>query len=577
MEENERKIVFEDDNAIVVEVQQPSDIEYYAPDDIKKELLQDWGERYRDGDFYIIIDKNTVWQRYYVYRDLDGDLTYFDIDFESIDYPNLIDVLKERKLDSIIPTINEIKGHGRVYQSLLDIKTRKTKEFPRWYDFSDIDEDNIISSIKIKERDPGKSLITFTFSDEEEYLKMFDDVSDDDIYFIKAVFSYYDGYEFMDGYRAQDEWREGYLIRYFNEENITKVRDILKYINPNLVNFDDSDEDGTQEVSRLLEDLYDSEISYITSEFSSVLNEGGNREAKDEITNDFCDVLLPYYIIKIDCLSKYVTSVNLLIKLYDNASSTDLTLMELFKESFYNVKISGGYYEHSYEYGYNNFDSDEFNREVTRQLDSILEKVTENYSEDILQIYQTIIAKFGINKIHPIPASDGYSFKILKVNVDNDTVVINKFKTDNPFGNSESQSYTLETFNDFLHNYKLIESNRMKKVIREQLEKVENQEVLNFLKVLPPITEKKPLDYLKDEINNHNSTTGNGLDLSEVLNAVTTPTFPFKLKITLNGVVVNDIQKIIKTLSYEVTPKYEFTLTVNPIWKNTLPGVNIKF
>jgi hypothetical protein len=575
MEENERKIVFEDDNAIVVEVQQPSDIEYYAPEDIKKELLQDWGERYRDGDFYIIIDKNTVWSRFYVYRDLDGDLTYYDDDFESIDYPNLIDVLKERKLDSIIPTINEIKGHGRVYQSLLDIKNRKIKEFPRWYDFSDIDEDDIISSIKIKERDPGKSLITFTFSDEEKYLKMFDDVSDDDIWFIKAVFSYYDGYEFMDSYRADEEWREGYLIRYFNEENITKVRDILKYINPNLVNFDDSDEDNTRDVSQLLEDLYGDEIGYITSEYSSVLNEGGNREAKDEITNDFCDVLLPYYIIKIDCLSKYVTSVNLLIKLYDNASSTDLTLMELFKESFYNVKISGGYYEHSYEYGYNSFDSNEFNSEVTRQLDKILEKVGEDYSEDTLKIYQTIIAKFGINKTHPIPASEGYSFKILRVDTDDDTVVIRKFKTRDPWGESEDQSFTLETFNDFLHNYKLIETKRIKNIIREQLENVENKEVLNFLKVLPPITEKKPLDYLKDEIKNYNRTTGKSLDLSEVLKATTTPTFPFKLD--LFGLQMGDTQKVIKTLSYNINPKITFTLTVNPIWKKNLPGVNIKF
>jgi hypothetical protein len=96
MEENERKIVFEDDSVILVDVQQPSDIEYYAPDDIKKELIDDWGEKFRNGDFYIMIDKNKVWSRFYIYKDLDGDLTYYDDDFESIDYENLIEVLKER-------------------------------------------------------------------------------------------------------------------------------------------------------------------------------------------------------------------------------------------------------------------------------------------------------------------------------------------------------------------------------------------------------------------------------------------------------------------------------------------------
>jgi hypothetical protein len=575
MEENERKIVFEDDNVIVVDVQQASDIEYYAPDDIKESLVKDWVQRFRDGDFYIIVDKNSVWARYYVYRDLDGDLTYYNDDFDDEGYLDFIDKLKSQKLDSVIPIINEIKGHGRVYQSLLDIKNGKVTEFPRYYDFSDIDEDNIISKIKIAERNPGKSLITLTFEDEEEFLKMFDDISDDDIWFIKAVFSYYDGYEFMDSYRAEEDWGEGYLIRYFGTENIDKIREILKYINPNLLNFDLSNDDESQEVSKLLYDLYPNEIGSICSDYASNLNSAANEEAKNEITNDFCNILLPYYIIKVDCMSKYVTSVNLLLKLYDDASSTDLTLMELFKESFYNIKVPSGYYEHSYEYGYNGFNQTAFDNDVKYELDKIFTQVTEDYSEDTLQIYQTIIAKFGINKNHPIPASEGYSFKILRVDTDDDTVVIRKFKTTDPWGASEDQSYTLETFNDFLHNYKLIESNRMKKVIREQLEKTENKEVLNFLKVLPPITEKKPLDYLKDEINNYNRTTGKSLDLSEVLKATTTPTFPFKLD--LFGVQIGDTQQIIKTLSYNINPKITFTLTINPIWKKNLPGVNIKF
>jgi hypothetical protein len=382
----------------------------------------------------------------------------------------------------------------------------------------------------------------------------------------------------MDSYRAEEDWGEGYLIRYFGTENIDKIREILKYINPNLLNFDLSNDDESQEVSKLLYDLYPNEIGSICSDYASNLNSAANEEAKNEITNDFCNILLPYYIIKVDCMSKYVTSVNLLLKLYDDASSTDLTLMELFKESFYNIKVPGGYYEHSYEYGYNGFNQTEFDNDVKYQLDKILTQVTEDYSEDTLQIYQTIIAKFGINKNHPIPASEGYSFKILRVDTDNDTVVIRKFKTKDPWGGSntqEDQTYTLETFNDFLHNYKLIESNRMKKVIREQLEKTENKEVLNFLKVLPPITEKKPLDYLKDEIKNYNRTTGKSLDLSEVLKATTTPTFPFKLD--LFGLQMGDTQKVIKTLSYNINPKITFTLTVNPIWKRNLPGINIKF
>jgi hypothetical protein len=572
MEENERKIVFEDDSVILVDVQQPSDIEYYAPDDIKKELIDEWGEKFRDGDFYIMIDKNKVWSRFYIYKDLDGDLTSYDDDFETIDYENLIEVLKERNLDSVIPYISEIKGHGVVYQTLLDILSGKITSFRRWYDFKEIDD--LISNIDLK-TNPGKSIISITFSDEEEFMSIFDDYSDDDIWFIKSLFSYYDGYEFMDSYRADEEWREGYILNYFNEDNTKKLKDIFKYINPNLVNFDESDSDGG-EACKFLDDLYSNEVSYIVGEFSDVLNAAANEEAKSDITKDFCDILTPYYIVRKNCMSDYLTSVGLLKKLYDRASSTDLTLLELFKETFANLSVPGGYAEQSYEYGWGTFDREEFNREVTNQLDKIYNKITEEYTGDLLKIYTDIISKYGIDKTHPIPASDGYSFKIRRVDADKDTIVINKFKTGDSWGKSEEQSYTMEEFNDFLHNYKIIETKRRRKIIKEQSEPTVKTQSLNFIETLPSIKEKEPIDFLKNEIKKYNSkpTTKLDIDLDSVLQASLTP--ESKFKINLFGILMGDTQKVIKTLSYKHNPNIEFTLTFNPLWEKTLPGVNIK-
>lgn len=567
MEENERKIVFEDDNVILVDVQQPSDIEYYAPDDIKEPLLQDWGEKFRNGDFYIVIDKNTVWSRFYIYKDLDGDLTSYDDDFESIDYENLIEVLKERNLESAIPYIAEIKGHGVVYQTLLDILSGKITSFRRWYDFNEIDD--LISQIDIVSN-PHKSIIKIHFDDEEEFLSIFN-VHDDDVWFIKSLFSYYDGYEFMDSYRADEEWREGYILSSFNEDNTKKLKEIFQYVNPNLVNFDESDSDGS-EASKFLDDLYPNEVSYISGEFSDVLNTAANEEAKEDIRKDFCNILTPYRIIAKYCMSDYVTTVGFLKKMYDNASSTDLTLLELFKETFENLNIPGGYSEQTYEYGWSGFDREEFNREVTNQLDNIYNKITEDYTDDLLKIYTDIISKYGINKIHPIPASDGYSFKILRVDSDEDTIIIRKFKTDNPWGEYEDQSYTLETFNDFLHNYKLIETKRRRKIIKEQSEPNVKTQSLNFLETLPQIKDKKPIDFLKNEIDKYNdkSSTNLKIDLNSVLQASLTPQSKFKIDLF----PIND--KVITTASYKATPKYELTLTMNPLWKKTLPGVNIK-
>lgn len=572
MEENERKIVFEDDSVILVDVQQPSDIEYYAPDDIKKELIDDWGEKFRNGDFYIMIDKNKVWSRFYIYKDLDGDLTYYDDDFESIDYENLIEVLKERNLDSAIPYISEIKGHGVVYQTLLDILSGKITSFRRWYDFKEIDD--LISQIDVVSN-PHKSIIKLHFEDEEEFLSMFEELSDDDVWFIKAIFSYYDGYDFMDSYRADDEWREGYILNYFNEDNTNKLKEILKYINPSLVDFDARDENGS-EACKFLDDLYSNEISYIVGEFASVLNTAANAEAKVDIANDFCNILTPYRIIAKHCMSDYITSVGFLKKMYDNASSTDLTLLELFKETFENLNVPSGYGEETYEYGWNTFDKDEFNREVIRQLDSIYEKITEDYTGNHLKIYTDIIAKYGLGRYHEIPASDGYSFKILRVNADNDTIVIRKFKTDDSWGQSEEQSYTLDEFNDFLHNYKLIETKRHRKIIKEQSEPTVKTQSLNFIETLPNIKDNQPLDFLKGEIEKYNSkpTTKLDIDLDSVLKASLEPESKFKLD--LFGVQMGDTQKVIKTLGYKYNPNIEFTLTFNPLWEKTLLGTNIK-
>lgn len=567
MEENERKIVFEDDNVILVDVQQPSDIEYYAPDDIKEPLLQDWGEKFRNGDFYIMIDKNQVWSRFYIYKDLDGDLTSYDDDFRTIDYENLIEVLKERNLESAIPYIAEIKGHGVVYQTLLDILSGKITSFHRWYDFKEIDD--LISQIDVVSN-PHKSIIKLHFEDEEEFLSMFD-VHDDDIWFIKAIFNYYDGYDFMDSYRADDEWREGYILNYFNEDNTNKLKEILKYINPSLVDFDESDSVGS-EACKFLDDLYSNEVGYIIGEFASVLNTAANAEAKVDIAKDFCNILTPYRIIAKHCMSDYITSVGFLKKMYDNASNTDLTLSELFKKTFEYLNVPGGYVEQTYEYGWGDFDREEFNREVTYQLDKIYEKITEDYTGNHLKIYTDIIAKYGLERVHEIPASEGYSFKILRVNADKDTIVIRKFKTGDPWGKSEEQSYTLDEFNDFLHNYKLIETKRRRKIIKEQSEPNVKSQSLNFIETLPQIKEKKPIDFLKNEIEKYNdkSSTNLKIDLNSVLQASLTPQSKFKIDLF----PIND--KVITTASYKATPKYELTLTMNPLWKKTLPGVNIK-
>jgi hypothetical protein len=577
MEEDERKILIDDDKVLFIDVQQASDIEKYAQDDIKKELIDDWVRSWRDnGDFYIIVDKRYSGNTHYLYRDNRGDTTYWNEYFDEVTYSEFVESLNFYRMNSAAEYVNEhLSSYGDTYQLLIDIKNGK--KFDRYVDFSDYDE--LIYRIELKEKNTAKSIIQIRFEDEQQYCSLFDGLNDDDKWFISMLFSYYDGYEFKDGYSTDDDWNEGYLLRGFSQENIDKVREILKYTNPNLVNFDSTDDDACREVSVFLNNLDSNRISYITGEYTSLFNDSANKAAKQEITNDLCNVLTPYYFITKNCMSDYFTSVGLLLKLYDRYGNPDMTILDLLQTIGKTMtNISGGYYEYSYEYGYNNFDDNAFNQEVSNNLDKMLEDILEDYDDSKQEIYNNVIAKYGLDKRHKIPTSEDESFKIVRIDDETGKIVISKFKTSDPWNTQEEHSYTLEEFNSFLNNYKLFESKRIKNIIREQLENVENKEVLNFLKDLPPITEMTPLKTLNKTLNNYNQqSTQPDINLKDVLKATSTPSFPFKLKLELNGVVVNDVQKVIKSLSYEINPNLTFTLTVNPVWKKTLPGVNIKF
>ena len=99
---------------------------------------------------------------------------------------------------------------------------------------------------------------------------------------------------------------------------------------------------------------------------------------------------------------------------------------------------------------------------------------------------------------------------------------------------------------------------------------------IDFLGKLPDVKPKTGIDFLKQEVEDYNNSTGNNLDLKTVLRLSDNPKSNFPFKIELFGVNLGDTQKIISTFSYDINPKVKFTLTHNPIWDKNLPGVTVK-
>jgi hypothetical protein len=124
-----------------------------------------------------------------------------------------------------------------------------------------LDEDRIIKVSRVNSENLGKSLVTLTF-DRDDYLELFINKDEDtnNSYLLNIVFSnYYGGdYVFVDSYSMQDDWREGYLIRHFSEENKTKFEELLRQVNPTLYSEYLKDENNRQ-VFKFMQDTFDRE------------------------------------------------------------------------------------------------------------------------------------------------------------------------------------------------------------------------------------------------------------------------------------------------------------------------------
>ncbi len=434
------------------------------------------------------------------------------------------------------------------------------------------------------QNNPGKSFIKLTF-EEEEFLELIDDLSENDRADAIELLNFHSYYhrepqEYFSWDSAEDDFLEGYHFGQFNEDNRKILKELIKY-SPNVEGIDD---DGG--IARFLLD-HDKEWSYDVSnmitEYQNRYNECMENALADMVKDELSNILNPYNIVEKELLTEYVTIASNLVRLYEETDSQNLTIKELIEKLITNLNKSfGNYSEDVWNVGCQNFDNETYNKDVNYYLKRILEKVEESFDngDADLEGYERIMKYIkklphvkhnGVNW-YPITTMEDYLFTIKNVNVTNGVTITLRKKSDESF--KESRTISFEDFPTFIQNYKLFESKKYKRIIREQLDSTVNNQVLNFVGTLPSIKDQKPIDFLKKEINNYNRKSGTNLDLKSVLKAGLTKNPKFK--IDLFGIGINDVQKVIKTLSYDYNPKMTFTLTINPVWQRTLPGVNIK-
>lgn len=444
----ESKIIFENEDWLIVEPFDYDSYVYNAPEGMKSS----WNT-FRDGDVYFIVDKNSSgysgFKTYMMYKDDDG-IEYYNWNGKEIKTKKRF---VEDFSDEITQEVNKIIGNSELYDLLVKVVSGELVS-SRMMENSD----DHIYGFKYNQSNPAKSLIRISFSDMEEYASLFN-LDDDDKWFMNIMLSRYDSYEFHDSYTASDEWNEGYLIGWFNEDNRERLKEIVSLVAPQFGNLEN--EEDREGASKLLDEMFPNEISEIYDDWVSEYNACKNRAGENMIRSELCDVFNNYGIIEKTCFRDYYTTAGILLSLYKQTKDTTLNLFEVLS-SIVSRKEYGGWYEYMYETGCYDFDDESFNRWVTRQLDAIYEKLEDSDQFSNVKEYSRIFNE--ITKKYPIDTNSqtkyGKVFKVIKIEPKT-----NKIHVAVSMGNGKGQerSYTEEEFNNFIVSPELFESKKIQK------------------------------------------------------------------------------------------------------------------
>ena len=293
------------------------------------------------------------------------------------------------------------------------------------------DSDDAILTVKLS--DPlGQSTIVIDFDEDEKFFKSLD-MSEDDEWFLRAINSYYNNYEFMDSYQIEEDFKQGYIIYYIlNKENKEKLKEIAELILPG----DEFNLDNEEYIIRLSEtllSLFEKEMDWIFGDYASEKNSEMLTTARTSIEkeiNGFLESIGFTLVRDYDRIS--TTPANLLMW------SARLQLAKIDVISLFNQIVEysgtgrlGGWSENSYEFqDDDNFDSVSFNDSVERQFEKILEKLDEDENaggekiKEFLGFRGRIIKKFGLNKWHKLPSDKNVSFIVEGFDRENMKVII---------------------------------------------------------------------------------------------------------------------------------------------------------
>ena len=347
--------------------------------------------------------------------------------------------------------------NSEIYDLLTKVKNGYD---PGWISYSKYD--NLLDDIRFNEKTPGLSVVIIAFDNIDDYLDLYEDLTDDDIYWIQRFLN--GDYEPDSGrYEIQEGWSYGYIYEhYLNSENKEKIDKIVsmilkdsrnKSIGDRMSKFYDDFEDAAQNIYR--------EWEYV--EHNCKMDKG-RQEVVDELGNNFIN----FGIREVSPLYKYRVSVNILIKLFDTIGNSSMSLKELLQYLIekYHKSSYGWYHETYYSISCDDYDYESFNRNAEWYIDKTLEELynSEEYLDvdEFFELKNIIEKDYGFDKWIRIPTKENLYFKVDEINPKTNKIVIT-FRNNESDNREEKRLVTYDELKRMQTQYELFNEIRKKR------------------------------------------------------------------------------------------------------------------
>jgi hypothetical protein len=247
--------------------------------------------------------------------------------------------------------------------------------------------------------------LLFDFDDLEQFLKFFhypafEEGSDGEWDAINYDRMYYGQYDFYSSCqdRAYDDWQEGYTLGYLCNEAKIRLRELLKIIAPNLVNYikeDGSRIDGEGEITSTLDKYFkgigDEMDEIICSAKANATEEG----AKEEIQKVYCDTLSDFGVEKWGkwCFGLYFISWGNLVQLFVEDGEFDGNALDVLIRKI-DKKFKHSLPEH-YEMEYYVMDNEMFESQTCEKLVNLIDEYIEKAQDEFSPEYAKTMDKLS--------------------------------------------------------------------------------------------------------------------------------------------------------------------------------------